>query len=430
MIISYITFIPFSFEAGVILAIILLLLFVSGFCSASETAFFSLSPVELEKVENEENNPLSQKIASLKNAPEKLLAAILIANNFANVAIAVLSAIFIEKIIDFGNAKIVEFIVQTVVITFVLLLCGEIMPKMFASQNALKMCQISARPLSVLQTIFKPFVSILVKSTSLINRRLAKNHYNNLSINELSQALDLTENIEQEQELLRGIVQFGNLSVDNIMTSRPDVVALDIKTPFNQVITKIIETGYSRIPTYEKTLDNIKGVLYIKDLIPHLNKNSTFRWQTLVRPATFVPETRKIDDLLQDFQRLKVHIAVVVDEFGGTLGIVTMEDVLEEIVGDISDEYDNEEKLYTKINNNTYEFEAKILLNDFFKITGINTEIFKDLTSDVDTLAGLILELFKELPHVSEHISRENYTFTILAMDKRRIKKVKVEIEN
>jgi len=303
------------------------------------------------------------------------------------------------------------------------------MPKLYASQNAMKVVRFSAKPLTIMDKLLSPLSLCLVKSTSFVQKKM-KNRRQAISVDELSQALNLTDHIDDEDEdILRGIVHFGSLSVDSIMTPRLDVVAIDLKTPFTDVIAKIIETGYSRIPVFEKSLDQIVGVLYIKDLIAHINKGNTFRWQTLVRPATFIPETRKIDDLLLDFQKYKVHIAIVVDEFGGTLGIVTMEDIMEEIIGEIADEYDEDDKLYEQIDDKTYEFEGKILLNDFYKILDISPDEFDHLTDEVDTLAGLMLEMFEEMPHVSEHVSYKNYTFTIVAMEKRRIKRIKLEID-
>lgn len=425
-----VTFKPFDVQALGVLAVIVGLLVVSAFNSAAETAFFSLSPANLDEIKSKsEDDAKSQSVIRLLKNPEKLLATVLLSNDLCNIAVAVLSAIFMTMMVDFGSSVVLEFVIQTVIITFVILLFAEIMPKLYASQNAMKVVRFSAKPLTIMDKLLSPLSLCLVKSTSFVQKKM-KNRRQAISVDELSQALNLTDHIDDEDEdILRGIVHFGSLSVDSIMTPRLDVVAIDLKTPFTDVIAKIIETGYSRIPVFEKSLDQIVGVLYIKDLIAHINKGNTFRWQTLVRPATFIPETRKIDDLLLDFQKYKVHIAIVVDEFGGTLGIVTMEDIMEEIIGEIADEYDEDDKLYEQIDDKTYEFEGKILLNDFYKILDISPDEFDHLTDEVDTLAGLMLEMFEEMPHVSEHVSYKNYTFTIVAMEKRRIKRIKLEID-
>ncbi len=424
-----VTFKPLDVNTLVILLIIVLLLVVSAFNSAAETAFFSLSPSNLGELKEENTDDVThKKILALLKDPERLLATVLLSNDLCNIAVAVLSAFFLTMVVDFGDSLVLEFVIQTIVITFIILLFAEIMPKLYASQNPMKVVRFSAKPLMVMDKLLSPLSLILVKSTAIVHKRM-KNRQQSLSVGELSQALHLTNHIDEEQEILRGIVEFGNISVDSIMTPRLDVVAINIKTPFSDVVKKIIETGYSRIPVYEKSLDQIVGILYIKDLIAHINKSDTFRWQTLIRPATFIPETRKIDDLLLDFQKHKVHIAIVVDEFGGTLGIITMEDIMEEVIGDIADEYDEDDKQYEKIDEKTYEFEGKILLNDFYKILDISPDEFDHLTDDVDTLAGLILEMFEEMPHVSEHVSYKNYTFTIVAMEKRRIKRIRLELD-
>ncbi len=420
---------PFGSEAYLILAIIVLLLAFSAFNSAAETGFFSLSPVDIKEIKDDEDNPLNQTILRLLKQPERLLATVLLSNDMANIAFAVLSALLMSMTIDFGDSAVLQFVIETVVITFIILLFAEIMPKLYASQNPLKVVKLVARPLSFFDRLLSPFSTLLVKSTSFVNKRMVGKQQS-ISVDELGQALELTGGDIEEEEMLRGIVEFGNLTVDSIMTPRLDVVAIEIRENFTQVIDRIIETGYSRIPVYEKSLDQIKGILYIKDLIAHLNKNEAFRWQTLIRPATFAPETRKIDDMLLDFQKNKVHMAIVVDEFGGTLGIITMEDIMEEIIGEISDEYDDDDEMYYKLSDNVYEFEGRVQLTDFFKLLEISPDEFGDLTDEVDTLAGLILEMFGEIPHVSEYVSHGRYTFTVVAMDKRRIKRIKLEIDD
>ena len=354
----------------------------------------------------------------------------MIANNLVNVAIVILLAYATTHFIYFDSA-LVGFVFQTIFVTFVLLLFGEILPKIYASQNAVKVSLRTASPLTVLAALFSPLVSVLINSTSLVNSRLGKLNKRNISRMELSHALELTStSSDEDKEMLEGIIRFGDKRVVDIMTSRVDIVDLDIKMTYKALLKKIIEVGYSRIPVYSQTRDNLKGILYAKDLLPFIDKPDSFKWQTLVRPAYFVPETKMIDDLLNDFQQNKVHLAIVVDEYGGTSGLVTLEDILEEIVGDISDEYDTEEKLYVKLDNHTYVFEAKILLNDFFKIEEIDESLFEKFSGEVETLAGLILELKGDLPAKGEMFDFHHYVFEIMAVDNRRIKKLKLHIKN
>lgn len=422
---------PFSINALIAFFITIACLFVSAFVSASEVAFFSLSPKDFEKMDNENTLP-DRKIKMLLQKPEHLLATILITNNLVNVSIIVLSSYIINQTLDFSAFPVVGFIFETILITFIILLVSEIMPKIFAQQHGLRMARFGSGTLKVLRSVLKPFVWILVSSTSIVNKRLAKHkHNNNLSIDELSQALELTSDaIQEDTDILKGIVSFGNLTAASVMTSRLDMVTLDVNTLFDKVIDCIVEHEYSRIPILQGSIDSVRGILYAKDLIPHINKGPFFKWQTLIRQPYFVPETMKLDDLLQEFQKNKIHIAVVVDEFGGTSGIVTMEDVLEEIVGEISDEYDVDNLLYTKQNDGSFIFEAKIMLPDFFRATDIGPEDFEDITEDVDTLAGLILELKGDFPELNEVITYKNYRFKITAMNARRILKVKLNIKD
>lgn len=417
---------PFSINALIAFFVTIVCLFVSAFVSASEVAFFSLSPKDFERMD-EEKNPVDEKIKLLLQKPEHLLATILITNNLVNVSIIVLSSYIINQTLDFSAFPVLGFIFETILITFIILLVSEIMPKIFAQQHGLRMARFGAGTLKVLRSVLKPFVWILVSSTSVVNKRLAKHkHGSNLSMDELSQALELTSDaIQEDTDILKGIVNFGNITAAGVMTSRLDMVTLDVTTPFDKVIDCIVEHEYSRIPVLQGSIDNIRGVLYAKDLIPHINKGPYFKWQTLIRQPYFVPETMKLDDLLQEFQKNKIHIAVVVDEFGGTSGMVTMEDVLEEVVGEISDEYDVDNSLYTKQNDGSYVFEAKIMLTDFFKATDIDSEDFEDITEEVDTLAGLILELKGDFPEQNEVITYKNYEFKIVAINARRILKVK-----
>lgn len=416
-------------ETSSIIAIVAagLLLFASGFASASEIAFFSLSPADLSELEDEKH-PSDKKIQKLLADKERLLATILITNNFVNVAIIMLCNIFFMQVFNFGS-PLAEFLVLTVILTFLLLLFGEIMPKIFSAQNVLKFCRFSAPGLLACRSVFYPISSMLVHSTSFLNKRFSKKNHN-ISVDELSHALELTDKAEisEESNILEGIIRFGGETAKEVMTSRLDVVDLEIRTPYTEVLKCVVENAYSRIPIYAGTRDNIKGVLYIKDLLPHLNKGDNFRWQTLIRPAYFVPETKMIDDLLRDFQANKIHIAIVVDEFGGTSGIVTMEDIIEEIVGEIHDEYDDEERTYAVLNDHTWVFEAKTLLTDFYKVTKIDEETFDDVSGDADTLAGLLLELKGEFPMLHEKLSFNRYEFEVLEMDNRRILKVKFTI--
>ena len=409
---------------AIILAGILLL--VSGFASGSEIAFFSLSPTDLSQLDPEKRKSDAQ-IQRLKADSERTLATILITNNLVNVTIIMLCNYFFARVIDFGSAVWLQFLAITVLLTFLLLLFGEIIPKVYCVQHALLFCRRSVGSIMVLRRLFWPLETVLL-STGMLAEKVVVKENRVLSVDDLEQALELTDKdeLKDEQNMLEGIVRFGDETAKEIMTSRQDVVDLDFRSPFPEVLKCIVENNYSRIPVYQKSIDNVRGILYIKDLLPHLSKPATFRWQSLIRPPYFVPETKKIDDLLREFQSNKVHIAIVVDEFGGTSGIVTMEDILEEIVGEINDEYDEEEKNYVRINANTYVFEGKTLLSDFYKVLKLDDEIFEDIEGDADTLAGLMLELKGDFPVVHEKLEYENFTFEILELDERRISKVKV----
>jgi len=423
-----VTVYPPSVGAIIAISLAVLLLCASGFVSASEIAFFSLSPKDLSEIEEEEH-PSDKRIMALMKDTERLLATILISNNFVNVTIIMLCDFFFAKVIDFGGSEIVEFLVITVVLTFLLLLFGEIMPKIYSAQHTLKFCRMAAPVIMVLKKVFAPLSSLLVRSSFIVNKCVAKRNYN-ISVDELSQALELTDKAElsEESNILEGIIRFGGETAKEVMTPRLDMVDLEITSTFKEVLECVVENAYSRIPVYEDSQDNIKGILYIKDLLPHLKKGEDFQWQYLIRPAYFVPETKMIDDLLRDFQANKIHIAIVVDEFGGTSGIVTMEDIIEEIVGEINDEYDEEERSYVKINDHTYVFEAKTLLSDFYKVVKIESDFFEDVEGDADTLAGLLLEIKGEFPKLHEKLEYEHFQFEVLEMDVRRILKVKVII--
>ena len=417
---------------GVIFAGVLacLLLVFSGFASGSEIAFFSLSPADLNELE-ESNDERDKKIMALRDDSERTLATILITNNLVNVTIIMLCNYFFANVIDFGNAVWLQFLVITVLLTFLLLLFGEIIPKVYCGQHALAVCRSFADAIAALRRLFYPLSTVLIRSGILAEKVMqTENHV--LSVDDLEQALELTDktDLKDEQNMLEGIVRFGDETAKEIMTSRQDVVSLDFRSTFAEVLQCIVENNYSRIPVYQNSIDNVRGILYIKDLLPHLGKPSTFRWQSLIRPPYFVPETKKIDDLLREFQANKVHIAIVVDEFGGTSGLVTLEDILEEIVGEINDEYDEEERNYVRVNANTYVFEAKTLLSDFYKVLKLDDETFEEIVGDADTLAGLMLELKGDFPVVHEKLIYQNFTFEILELDERRISKVKVIVHD
>ena len=415
-------------DYGAVIAIVLagILLLFSGFASGSEIAFFSLSPADLSELE-EEKTERDRQILALREDSERTLATILITNNLVNVTIIMLCNYVFANIVDFGRAMWLQFLCITVLLTFLLLLFGEIMPKIYARQNPLAFCRRMVGPLIVLRRLFWPLESILLRSGILAEKVVPQeNHV--LSVDDLEQALELTDknDIKEEQSMLQGIIRFGDETVKEVMTSRQDVIDIDIKSSYADVLKCIVENNYSRIPVYQDNSDNIRGVLYIKDLLPHLSKPSNFRWQSLIRPPYFVPETKKIDDLLREFQDNKVHIAIVVDEFGGTSGIVTLEDILEEIVGEINDEYDEEEKTYTRLNRNTYIFEGKTLLSDFCRILNVDDDEFSEVEGDADTVAGLLLEIKGDFPEVHEKLSFKNYLFEILEIEERRIAKVKI----
>ncbi len=415
---------------GAIVALVLacILLVFSGYASGSEIAFFSLSPSDLNELD-EEKNKSDQQIIQLRNDSERTLATILITNNLVNVTIIMLCNYFFDNVIDFGKAYWLQFIVITVLLTFLLLLFGEIMPKVYAGQHALAFCRFSAGGILKLSTLFRPLSSILMQSGSLAGKVVQKENHM-LSVDDLEQALELTDEneLKEEKDMLEGIVRFGDETAKEVMTSRQDVVDLDFRSSFPDVLKCIVENNYSRIPVYQGSIDNIRGILYIKDLLPHLSKPASFRWQSLIRPPYFVPETKKIDDLLRDFQENKVHIAIVVDEFGGTSGIITLEDILEEIVGEINDEYDEEEKYFTRINSNTYIFEGKTLLSDFYKILDLDDDTFEEVEGEADSLAGLLLEIKGDFPELNEKIDYQNFTFVVTALDGHRISKIKVVI--
>ncbi len=405
----------------------LLLLACSALVSGSEVAYFSLGPNEQAEIEAGKIKS-AKLLSSLIERPKRLLATILITNNFVNVAIVILSSFLTDQLID-GLDPTVQFIIQVVVVTFLLLLLGEVIPKIYVNKNALSLASFMAFPIFYLRLVLHPFSSILVNSTNFIDKRIKKKGHN-ISVDELSHALELTsdenEN-EDDQKILEGIVRFGNIDVKQVMTARVDVVAIDLNTPFDEVNKLILDSGYSRLPVFSESFDNIKGVLYIKDLLPHLGQTE-FDWHPLIRKPFFVPENKKIDDLLREFQTKKTHLAIVVDEYGGSSGIISLEDILEEIVGEISDEFDDEDLVYSKLDDYNYIFEGKTPLNDVYKVLNIDGQAFEEAKGESETLAGFALEIFGKIPQKNEKTKFQDYLITIDGADRRRIKRVKITL--
>jgi gliding motility-associated protein GldE len=339
------------------------------------------------------------------------------------------SSLMFDILFDFGSNHLLGLILELTLITFGLVLFGEVMPKIYASQNNMKVARFMAVPMYFIKIFFSPFVYLLVKSTSIIDKRITRKGHT-LSVDELTHAIDITSNLEetskQEKTILKSIVNFGTINVKQIMRQRPDVSAIDSSIRFKELLTKINDWGYSRVPVFKDNLDNIIGVLYIKDLLPNINNDDDFNWLSLIRKPYFVPESKKIDDLLKDFQKKRVHVAIVVDEFGGTSGMTTMEDILEEIFGEINDEFDEEDVSYSRLNENTYLFEAKMLINDMCRFMEIESDIFEKVREEADTIGGMLLELSGDLPSLGDKINYHNFTFIVEAADKRKIKRVKV----
>lgn len=426
---SDISFNPISLGVVIAILITIVLLGLSAFASASEIAYFSLSPSDLSEL-SEERTEQDKAINMLRDDSERTLATILITNNFVNVTIIMLCNYIFTSLVYFGEkAYWLQFLIVTVLLTFLLLLFGEIIPKVYSREDPLAFCRRSVSGILFFRRLFWVFESILLRSGFLASK-VIKNDQQILSVDELEHALELTDknDIKEEQKMLQGIVRFGDETVREVMTSRQDIVALNINSPFSDVLKSIVENNYSRIPVYQNNDDNIKGVLYIKDLLPHLAKPTSFKWQTLMRPPHFVPETKRLDDMMKDFKENKVHIAIVVDEFGGTSGLITLEDILEEIVGEINDEYDEEDTSYSKLNYNTYVFDGKTLLSDVTKILEVDDDYFSEIEGDADSLAGLLLEIKGDFPTMHERIEYRNFMFEILKVDGRRISKVKITI--
>ena len=416
-----------SITTGTVIAVLLtaFLLLMSGFASGSEIAFFSLSPQDLDELEPDKNS-YDEKIQQLRNDSERTLATILITNNLVNVTIIMLCNYIFGSLVQF-KVEWLEFVVITVLLTFMLLLFGEIMPKIYSRQAPLKFCRKVVSGIIFLRKLFWPFATILIKSGMIAEKAVPREN-RQLSVDDLEQALELTdeEDIKDEQSMLQGIIRFGDETANDVMTPRQDIENIEIHSSFKEVLQFINENNYSRIPVYQGNEDNIRGVLYIKDLLPYISKSESFRWQSLIRPPYFVPETKRLDDLLREFQENKIHIAIVVDEFGGTSGLVTLEDILEEIVGEINDEYDEDIKPYTKLDDNTYLFEGKILLSDFCKVLQVSDDEFDAVAGEADSLAGLLLELKGDFLSLHEKLTYEQYSFEVMEVEGRRISRVKV----
>jgi putative hemolysin len=423
-----INFLGFDASTVISLIVLLLLLALSAMISGSETAFFSLRPEDLNTI-NEEAGKQNKKVLRLLEIPKTLHATVLIVNNFVNVAIVILSSYIALKLFDFSQNELFGFFIQIVAITSLILIFGEISPKIYANKKPLRIAQMMASSLLVFIYVFKPLSAALVGSVSFLDKHLA-NKTHNLTMSELSAAIDITSNETtppEEKKMLKGIATFGEKEVRSVMKSRVDITAIDIKANFDKLIDTILSSGYSRIPVFEGNLDKVLGILYIKDLIPFLN-NEDIDWTSLIRPAFFVPENKKINDLLQEFREKKIHMAIVVDEYGGTAGLLTLEDIIEEIVGDISDEFDKvpDDSFYKKTGQGVYVFEGRTNIVDFIKVMDLDDHYFDNVQGDSDTLAGLLLELEGRIPENGVQVKCKGFLFKVVDADARRIKQIKV----
>ena len=412
----------------ILLFVLIVLLLFSALISGSEVAFFSITPADRELLDD--NNPRQRKILDLLKEPDHLLATILISNNFINIGIVILSTFLMNGIFDTTAwGPWMTFMIEILAITGILLLFGEILPKVYANASKLKFAQAVTPLLSGIHKILHPISTRLSKTMNRIN---IEGRGPQLSVNDLEQALELTadENSnEDEQRILKGIVRFGSTTVKEVMTPRTSVIAIDIKSSYTNTLDHIIESGYSRIPVFKESLDQVKGLLYVKDLLPHIDAADQFEWQKLIRIPFFVPESKKIDDLLKEFQQRRIHLAIVVDEFGGTSGVISLEDVLEEIVGEISDEFDDEDVVYSKLDDYNFVFEAQTPLIDFCRVLGVSREIFDTVGGESETIAGLLLELAGKFLERGESIKYLNYTFKVESVDQRKLIRIKVTIE-
>lgn len=431
MVAADVIFQPLGFQVIIGLIVMLILILCSALISGAEVAFFSLGPSQIKTIRSDKLKN-GEALLTLLEQPKRLLATILIANNFVNVAVIVLSTFIISELVYLDSNPIFAFILQIIVVTALLLIFGEIMPKILAASIPLRFALMMTSPFKYMVSLFYPFSTLLVKSSGIVDRRISRKN-THLSMSDLTQAIELTSNENspaEERKILKGIVKFGEIDAKEIMKPRLDVTTVDISINYHKLLKIILNSGYSRVPVYRENFDKIVGVLYVKDLLPHLEKPDDFDWVALLRPAFFVPETKKINHLLQDFQKKKIHLAVVVDEYGGTSGIVTLEDIIEEIVGDISDEFDTieDEASFTKIDDYTYLFEGKTLLNDFCKIMNIEDTVFDRVQGDPDTLAGLIIELEGRIPKMNHSTKFQQFEFKITKVDNRRILQVQVNL--
>lgn len=421
--------IDFSVVAGFVL--LFLLLACSALISGAEVAVFSLTKTDIEDGLDKKSNR-TQIILKLLERPKKLLATILIANNFINIATVILFAYLGSFIFEDIASPILKFFIEVIIVAFLILVFGEILPKIYASRNKLKFAAFMAYPLSVLDVVLSPLSLPIRNLTISIHKKLGKQK-TNLNVSQLSQALKLTseyETTKEEQKILQGIVSFGNTDTKQVMRPRIDIFALNIDQDYSEVMAEIIENGYSRIPVFKDNIDQIVGILYVKDLLPYLDRD-VFDWTSLLREPFFVPENKKLDDLMAEFQHKKVHLAVVVDEYGGTSGLISLEDIIEEIVGDISDEFDDEDVTFSKLDDNNYIFDGKTALKDFYKILKIeDSTVFENHKGDAETIAGFVLEISGSFPKQGTKVNFKNYVFTIEALDKKRIKLVKLTILN
>jgi gliding motility-associated protein GldE len=409
-------------ESIIILVVILLLLILSSCLSAAELAYFSLKPDDIRKLKSGKEKNNSTVIRLLSN-PDKLLSTILLGHNLVNIIIIALSTFISLKIFGSDRGELTGFFVSMTVAILIIIIAGEILPKVYASRRRMNVALAMAVPMEFMKNLLSPFTYLMLISSSFLKQRTLN------SINDLSGTLEFNlENSHDEEKIMKGIANFGNINVSAIMCPRIDVTAIDIKSGFDKVIPVIINSGFSRIPVYSNSFDTVKGILYAKDVLPYASNSAGFKWQSLLRPSYFVPETKKINDLLKEFQLRKIHMAIVIDEYGGTSGIVTLEDILEEIVGEITDESDEDETMFRRIDQSKYVFEGKILLNDFCKILDIDEEIFEEARGESETLAGLMLELAGEIPQKDKVIRYKNFIFRIETVDKRRIKEVQVEV--
>ena len=416
-------------NATILIIAILALLLTSGVIAGAETAFFSLSAKDINFLKTKEK-PGARIASQLLDHPKMLLATILVANNFINIAIVISTNVLVQSLLPDSISKIVSFLIQVVSVTFLLVLFGEVLPKVYATQNNLRMALLSAPFIRVLMTIFRPVSRMLVNSTGFIESKMGVKTNKNISNEDFEHAIELTVGhtaTREEVNIFKGILKFGNISAKQVMRTRMDVSALDYDMTFAEVRDFCLEAGYSRLPVYKESLDKVAGVIHTKDFLPHIDKD-TYEWHTLIRAAYFVHESKLIEDLLKEFQQKRVHFAIVVDEFGGTSGIITLEDIMEEIIGDIKDEFDEEDLNYKKIDDNNFIFEGKTLINDVCRVLGVPSDTFETVRGESDSLAGLILEISGKFAAVNESVTYDKYEFTVLALDKMRIQRVKVTI--